>query len=679
MRQKLRSLLFNRKLIYGLVLLAALTNGIAQTVITYDSALGMGDNSTFYAFTRNAADGEVMYKDFIHFRTPGTITLFAGIMKALGTEQSTLEISTRIETLVLYPLIALAATMIIFRKKNPWYVVGAFMGIALLPGVAQIRAAVGLLAIAVYLLTFENYKRNNLLLALTGFLASLTFFFGQEIAVMVGVCVMAGELLARRTSTELLGRIKWIAAGAAAGIVPLLLYMAVFSNIANFFYYTLYYSFILQPKFMNVPFPEFGYENLVYYLPFAMYMMCFAVLYFNKKLGITEGLLLSFGVLRLITATGRADFGHLIFSIPEVFIIVPYFLARAKEVEINRTLLIRFLPYGLTFSALLLASTQSGLALAVTPFVILLSLRNRVAKWFIFRATPKTSTGYRLYLTLGVLLAIFIFILTPTYLATARAIKHELITDDSQALRIGGVKTDLENYTQVIAVQAVVEPLKPKTVFAFPIQPFYYSLADHHASRFLTFEPQTTLDEQDQTISDLKRTKPEVIIFDPLQAQGLSGSLWKISDYIMSNYELKSEVAVKEILWVMVPRSQVVQDEKLAFHIFRDKMNKQTAIPIQSSDIGLQSAVAVNPIMKAVFNEDSDSDDTLVISVAERPGHGRCGVVKVTYSNNTNTENQVCTEQGEVKVPLRPNQQSIRIELHNPSQTTVIWNNPRIQ
>lgn len=676
MKKSILRILTNRPLIYSLLIAVCLINGIAQTAITFDASLGMGDNSTFYAFARNVVNGEAMYQDFIHFRTPGTIALFSLLMTIFGQVQSTIEISTRVETLVLFPLLFIAAAMILFRKKNPWYVVLAYGLIAFLPGVAQLRSGFGLLAIAVYILSFEVAKNRHRWLMLTGALLSVTFFFGQEVGLMAGICVVAAELINWASKKEFLSRIKYLAIGVGAGLLPLIIYLLAYSNIGSFVYYAFYYSFLLQPKYMNIPFPDFTLPNLIYYLPFVIYWLCFLVLYAHKKLDFKTGLLLSFGILRLITATGRSDFGHLLFSIPEIFVIAPYLLVQAKTASFNKDVLKRFAPYGLALLVILIIATQvSGTILSVAPFVILFALRKR--KFPTGQLQKPTANNFRVYLVLGVTLIGFIYLLTPTYLAVLKMVKAELVIDDSKALRVGGVKTDEVNFNQINSVKAAVEPLHPKTIFAFPIQPFYYSLADHHAARFLTFEPQTTVHEQEQTIEDLKRTKPEVIILDPLQAQGLSGSLWKISNYITENYEIHTEVAMREVLWVMVPKQAPARDDKLAFQIYENKDNKDKAIPIQNTAAGQQSAIEQKT---GEISFEVDGGATMFrVSIQDLLARGSCGQVHIHYGTEAASQATVCKDQGEVTVPLDPSRGPAHITLTNNEQAPLLWNNPRVE
>ena len=682
MKEKIVRIINNRKLVWGLLLVFCLASGIIQTAATYDAALGMGDNSTFYAFARNIAHGEAMYKDFIHFRTPGTVTMFSVFMHIFGQQQSTIEIGTRIETLVLYPLLFVIAGMVLFRKKNPWYVVAAFLGLMLFPGVAQLRAGFGLLTIAIYSVALEARSRQKWWLLGTGFSAFLTFYFGQEIFLMVCLCIAAIEIIYRKDHITPWRRVGYLVGGSLIGFVPLFLYMGITSNIANFLYYTTYYSFVQQPKFMNLPFPNFGFTNLFSYMPFILYWLAFLVVYTNKRLGARDGLLLSFGILRLITAVGRSDFGHLLFSIPEVYLIIPYLVVRSRWSDLTKSSVRAFAPFGAVLAVLLLLATKNGIALVPAPFVVLFALSKRDKH--VSTAKPKIATASaHLYFVFGALMVLFVYMLMPTYLAGARAVKQGLANDGNGGYRIGGVKTDEITYDEIQAVRASVRPLKPQTVFAFPIQPFYYSLANKHASRFLTFEPEITVHEQDETIQDLKRTKPQVVIFDPLQAQGLSTSVWKISDYVTSNYQIHKEISMREIVWVMVPKAHPARDEALVNRLYHDNTevtNKLDTSGIQSTEQGLSNAILQNN-QQVHFSVNSSKGAHLSLALLDTHGKvdpNECAQVAISYESGKSEQTKICSSDGTVLVPIGKSTEPVTITFNNQTGKSIIWNDPAI-
>ena len=668
----------HRKAIYVLVVLACVLNGLFLSFASYRQTMDMGDSSTFYAFSRAAARGEVPFKDFIHFRTPGTIGLHVLFIHLFGEQQSSSKLATLVETTCLFPLLAVLAAIVFYKnKKHPLYVIAAFAGLAFFPPVAQLRAGFGLLAVACYATSFERGRHQKRWLWAAGLLTGVTFIFGQEIALMVGVCMVAGELLGQKREV-LWTRFKVLAAGTFLGVLPLLAYILVVSDFGTFVYYVTYYSFVLQPKYMNVPFPGIGYGSLFFYLPFLMYGLCFVVLFANRALGKKESLLLSFAILRLITALGRADTGHLLFSVPEVFVVIPYFLVSipGRQAVFSKRVLRTFMPYGALMVALFaLSVVANSIFLVFVPFLMLYALGRRPSAKG--NTKPSQWGALNVYLALGSSFVLFIYLLFPFSQGFLKYAKEGLTTRHTPAPRIGGVKFEPVIYQEIMEVKAVVDPLRPNTVFAFPIQPFYYTLAPHHAARYFTYEPQTTVDEQDKTIEDLKRTKPEVIIFDPLQAHGLSGSLWKISDYITENYEIRQEIAHQEILWVMTPKQSPGRDAKLAFQLYKDNQNKADALAVQNKSTGLENAI-IQQADTIRFFVDTNKESSLRLSVYTQPGSSECGKIVVRYSGSESKNTDVCAKDGEVDIPIKANAKNVELLFEEPRPSHIIWDDVRV-
>lgn len=676
----LKRLKLRQGVAYVLIIILCLLNGLTLALLTHDRWLGLGDGSTFYSFARNISHGEAIYEDFIHFRTPGSYFLQAFFIKLFGEQQSSVTFAIRFETVVLYPLIFLLSAIIIFKsKRKPIYSLLALVGVAYLPPLIQLRAAFALLSIACYFASYEAKKHQKQWLFLAGLLCGVTFMFGQETALMAVICVVAGELVGKKRGREFWGRLKLLIGSAFLGALPLLLYVLFFSNFMNFVYYVTYYSFILQPKFMNTPFPGFGWTNMFYYLPFILYVLCFFILYGSSKLGKKEGILLSFGILRLITALGRSDEGHLIFAIPELFIIVPLFLSDLKHLRLSGKHALRFLPYGLGLVGLIaLAITVNSIFLIAAPFLILWALTTKppIASkkspmW------PAVLVGLITVISFGY----FIHLLFPYYRATYRDLRAEYKLRHNPAYRIGGVKVKLDEYKEIVDVQNAVKDLKIRTIFAFPIQPFYYSLAPHHGSRYLTFEPQTTVKEQETTIKDLQASRPEVVILDPTQAEGLSGSLWKISDYITTHYEFHKQVLNKNMLWIMTPKDQPFREEYLIFQLFKENdSGSEVAKGVQNRDEKIINAIMQYDDMR--FRVDNPRDGFLSLSVIKtrllREQFADCGFVVIRYNSTDAHRSRVCMQDGQVKIPIKASTKPIELMFQKDGGEAVLWNEPKL-
>jgi hypothetical protein len=671
----------HRKAVYVVILAACALIGLILSLLFYNQSLGLGDQATFYEFARNISHGEVFYKDFIHFRTPGSAVLYALFIKIFGEKINAVNFGISIETQLLYPLTFLISAIILLRsKKSPLYLIFAFLMVIFLPGYIQLRAGFGLLAIAVYLMSFENREHVQRKLLIAGILTGITFSFGQEIALMVAVIMGAGELINRDQSISFWSRLKPLIIGAVIGVAPLLLYVLLFSNIVTFLYYVFYYAFIIQPKYMNVPIPSFGYDNFIYYLPFILYGLCFLVIYANRKLGKVAGLLLGFGILRLITELGRSDIGHLIFAIPEIFIIVPLCLVQVKNGTFDRKTLRRFTPYGIMLIVLFLLAMKVGSSfLVLTPFVILYALYKRPNKTNDSNPTPQAAA--HVYLILGSALLLLVYLFFPYYQGTVLHARDVWRNRHIPMLKIDSVVTDPVDYQEVTAVTAAVVPIHPATLFAFPIEPFFYTLAPHHASRYLTFESETTLAEQDQTISDLQHSKPQVVIVDPLQAQGESASLWKISNYLTSNYTIIQTIANRDIFWVMTPKQHPGRQDELTFQLYQaDASSKFQAANygIESPNQGINNGISqASPDIH--FTIDASRGAHLTISLI--PGSGIpggptvCGTVVIQYADMP-TETTICSNSDTITIPISKQVTPVSIHFRNTTANPIIWNNP---
>jgi hypothetical protein len=350
-----------------------------------------------------------------------------------------------------------------------------------------------------------------------------------------------------------------------------------------------------------------------------------------------------------------------------------------KHSTFNKKQFMRFLPYGIILTIVFIGGIKlSSVVLVLAPFVILFATKSR--RFSEPANTTSIQSKLNVYLLLGVSFAFVIYLLYPSYKGTLESIRTSLSGINKSQPEIGGVKVDPVSYDQVQQVRQVVDTIKPNTLFAFPIQPFYYTLAPEHASRFITFEPQITIEEQKQTIEDLIKTKPEVIIFDPLQAIGLSGSLSLISDYIMTNYEVKKAVVNKEVLWVMVPKTTPTKQQALVFSLYKKNATTSGIKGIQSSDKGLVNGL-LQTNQTSYFEVNSPTDSRLQISVVSSPDVGadlaECGTVVIKYESSQYSQN-VCSSDQLIYVPIKASSSKITIELMRQNTRSLIWNRAEI-
>jgi hypothetical protein len=597
---------------------------------------------------------------------------------------SSLQLSLHVETLVLFPTLLLIAAILIQReKRNPLLLIVTFLGIAFLPAIADLRVGLGILASAFYYTSFELRKHQKLFLMLTGIFTGLTFTFGQEIAAILVILLLAGELFNDGLRTEWRTRLKYLLGGTVIGLLPLLIYVIIFSNVANFLYYTIWYSFIIQPKYMNLPFPGISYNNLIYYLPFALYWFCFLVLYANRKFAKPMALVLAFCILQLVSAFGRSDFDHLLFSIPELFVVVPLFLMSIKDSYFGPKTLRQFAPYGIALIALFaLGKLSHSFTIILIPFVMLYAIDKRKRE----HEVPSINVQAKINVAIlfGGLFMLFIFLLYPTYKSTVSGAVAGWHNRYNTTDEIEGVRADPITYEEVKGVEAQVQKDHPETIFSFPIIAFFDSLAPHHGSRYITFEFETTVTEQNKTIQDLEHSKPGVVVFDPLQAEILSPATWKISDYITAHYRVQKQISYSNIYWVMVPKANPQRDDKLVYQLYHDNTTTSAHSNlqgIQSSQQGLNYAIEQSSHQPMSFVVKDSKGVHLDVSLSNYLGTtndpAACGSVEVS-SLTVHLTKSFCSTDGETVLPIKPSKSQVKLTFINKTDSPIIWNNAEV-
>lgn len=653
-------------------ILATSLIGFIIAFFTYREAFDFGDLATFYQFAHNLANGEVIYKDFIHFRTPGAYFFQAWFVQLFGDQMSSVMLAIHLEVHPLFMLIFGPAIGLILRFKHRILGIATLACVIFLPGVLSFRAAFALLAISFYIQALRTPQYRKAWLFGAGVFSGIAFIFGQETAAMVIATVAIAELCMLRKSIvgQKLKEAGTYIAGLIVGLAPLLIYVIAYSDISNFIYYTIYYAFILQPQGMDVLYPEFSYNNLLFFLVPAIIVIAFYIFYSSKKMGVYAAVLIAFVLARFITLFGRSDLGHLIFVLPDVIFLAFFALISVKSGRYDRKTFYAFLPYGIV-----LAISLYGAIYMLTSFWIIVGMV-AIMLAFRFRNLPSSeiktwrNESVTIYSILLVVITLCGYIMYPLYYDTIASMTKRGLTAES----ISGLNTKKDIYDFVVNVEQVVKKYRPQTIFSYPIQPYYYSLAPHHAARFITFEPQTTVAEQDQTISDLKRTKPEVIIMDPAQATGMSGSLWKINNYITSNYEIADTITGRQVLWIMTPKEHAKAREALVLNIYKDnELDMSIVRDIQSPDKGIVDGLQLASNHSAVFDVDK-AVDYLVFSIYDDPGDPSPSCGKITQMNGSRIVSSVdvCEGNGQVSVPINQDVTSVRLENHQ--NKTMIFN-----
>jgi hypothetical protein len=549
--------------------------GLVRAVLTYNIWFDFTDQSTFFIFGRLILHGEVIYKDFVHFRTPGLYFLSALFQWAFGSTLGTEQLLLSLESYVLYPALLYLAAWLITRRRWVAFTLGLIA--AWLPAVLQDRAGLALMAVAAYIISLsaKNPREERRWLLGSGLLLGASFTFGQDSAIVALGAILLSELrfrLARRPL--LLRRMRSLALGTGIALLPLLLYVILLSNIKNFLYYVFEYALVIQPNSMDLIYPSFfpptSLFHLMFYIPFLILIVSFGVFYLADELNVINLPVLVFATLGLVTPLGRSDESHLVYALPPLLLLIPLAAASVAKIRITRTKALALSGWVVaTVIILKLSTTRSSFFVAGVAIVFTLASLKvkatdlfRPSVWKEEKGSPRPAFDRRTAaLTFGgwvlVVLVfapyIYSFAWAPLKVGWERHFgpDKQLVTPTNT---VSGVPVEGAPYFQLSQIQNVVNHYHPSVIFSYPVQPFYYSLAPKHATRFITFETETTPAEQREAIADLQKNKPQLVIMDVAWADGDKQADGQINQYIEANYKPVADVNYTVNLEILVPR-----------------------------------------------------------------------------------------------------------------------------
>lgn len=659
--------------------------GVIVAFLTHRVGFGVGDHSTFFIFGKSIAEGEVIYKDFIHFRMPGSFFLMALSMLLFGVEQASSMLEIALESHVGYPLLLLASGMLL-TSRHRWVVAVLAAMTVLWPPILQLRSGLGMLAVVLYASAGNSGRR----LGLSGAIGALTVIFGQELGVLSFAIIVGLECTQTLPDWKRLRRrLSSIAVGALVVALPFFAYMAIFSNLGDFLYYTLYYAFFVQPSGMDLAFPIFRYSYLIYYMPFIAYAVSFVLFGLSRRITAREAGLLAFAYLRLLTLLGRSDMSHLIFSTPELALIVwlaIQSLLKGLDLSPARLKQIGGLTFALVLVSVLATQYEGKLIVLCLPIFML-------ALWL--DRTPEKSSGLKLNIgpmammfagSAMAIVVLFLYMIFPQNIATAKLIRRGWQLRN-EAPRISGlhpIGPSEKLAREAEQITRFIQDEDAQTLFSFPIQPYYYTLVDHHSSVFLSFELQTTHEEQQRAIRELEMNPPDVVVFDVGQAQGLSGSIPDITDYITSNFDTAQEFTEVNYIRTMTPRAQPSLRHHLLYRLYQVADNQGRAFGHHDPKEGVYDAIrhiGGEPILfSAQISENTSLHIGLDRDFTDASGQRVCGVVTIRL-DGTSSDTIVCSDQDRLEIPLKGSQGSM-LEVSLVLQDGIdsaIWLDPVIQ
>lgn len=564
----------SQAILAGISLAAVLSLGVAFAWYRSAYAFGFGDNALFHVFGKWLLSGQVFIKDFIHFRTPGPYYFYALVQGALDGSFRSTAFALLMESYVLQPLagffLALAATRAVFGRSSLLISLCVAATFLFLTPIFQLRTAVPAAALGAYIFSLDvNDKASRWWLIAAGGLVGLAYWMGQELSVFLGWVVLWTEVATASSVNSAIRRLSTLGLSAAGVVVlGLALLWAAGMPLDEYFYYTLYYAFFIQPGGMDTPYPALSLENFLFYIFFAILVFCAFVLAATGSLRQGGALaLLSYATVRMISALGRSDFLHLVFSLSELVVLLPIAISLLPNLAANwketsgsgrggtwdKSCALR----GALGVALALAlilwlgvALTSAVVLLAPPLLSALVLLGRVQGDHGGATTPRTGwlAGGAIF---GAVATILIF-----YPHSWGAFRFglEAMQVAPSGPMIGGVKFSEPAAAELTGAQSFLQRVRPATIFSFAVRPIYYSFGSTHATRLTYFEPQTTPEEIDTVIKNLSEARPGAVIQDVGQVFGTGPQMLKLLDYLSANYETVEFDRPMNLLELRTPR-----------------------------------------------------------------------------------------------------------------------------
>lgn len=654
-------------------------------------SFGFGDITLFHAFGHWIANGEYYIRDFIHFRTPGPYYYYAIAQSYFGSSYLTTSTALLLEAFVWQAAasftLTLAVTRVFWGRASPLVALSVAFCILLLSPIFQLRTALPVFAIAFYIFSFsfESNRIKSALLFLAGVIAGISYWFGQEIFIFVVIAVGAAELSLQTISTVRLKRGLIIIFGTTCTIVPVLVAMSAENvSIKEFFYYTFYYAFVIQPKGMDLPFPKFRIGNLIYYNWFFVLIFSTSIFAYVKQIRHPVSVLVvTYASLRMISALGRADYPHLLFSVSEVFVLLPLGIVagiNAFSLEFDREQMRKSVKLGLCLLLVFYIGIKGHASILLSVPVILLAFNYLAEKnEFSYISDCRIPfAGWSITIVPAILTFLTIIAFGyPNSWNTLRSLpdlKVDSPTDTTLGVRLQPAAT-----LQVEKVKKIIENYNVDNIFTYPLRTEYYAFVKHHGARFIEFAPQTTQKNIFDAIADLKKSRPGLVIRDLDQLAAMSPMLHELSDYIMSNYRpitVSLDDNKLEILELLEKPSPL---RRLYDQVYMLNTNRtDVTAGVRPTVNGRTSPVIAINHGLAKFKFSPGTENVLRLQVYPEPNCSLFGTVEINYEGKKDVV-AIKADDNVVEIPLPSSASGWAITLRSAEfGRAIVWQDPYI-
>ncbi|MGY6251883.1 hypothetical protein ACXIVK_00370 [Paraburkholderia caledonica] len=679
------------KVVLSMCLLVAC--GIAASIGKAPFTFGSGDHALFHAFGHWIAGGQVFTRDFVHFRTPGPYYYYALVQTIMGDRFVSTSFALLAEAHVGQVIgsffLALAASKVFWNRASLGLALCTGVLFLITPPIYQLRTAIPALCLALYVFSLCAIPGKGLSqharLAAAGLVLGICFWFGQEVCLFLALAIAAAEFSAYRAYAIKTAVVRLLII-AACSLVPvalgILYFYAVGVDIKTFLYNTLYYAFFIQPKGMDLPFPSFNRANALFYVWLLSYVFTTFVFALRGKLFKPAAIvLIAYTGLRLISMLGRADYLHLLFSISELFILLPvsfFLLAGVKREDISRNLVPALLLAVLVAVVLRIGTHGKSSVLLIIPFALLaLSYMKFFSGSTEGAASPGTPSFAAMWAaSLAGLFCVFALNWPSswgTFAFDYDSFKYK------PANEFSGVQMTPQRQRELETVQQEIATRHAKVIFSYPIRAEYYAFTQQHSTRFIEFAPQTTPGDLATAISDLRKNPPALVFRDLVQVAGLSSKLHDLSNYIMSNFRPVRVLQFDTNLEIMVPKAKPSRVNRFYDNVYTYNHDpKKVEALLRPDEEGNTMLILGVQDGSAVFKFDACDDCVIQIRVHEVLHAAAQGDVKIVRNGKAFTTT-LSVSDDVMWLPVPPGTGQIEVDLksHDP-QRAVFWRDPML-
>ena len=315
-----------------LLAVALFITGVAYYLSYFNYNLRLLDEGYLLDPVMRVMSGQIPYRDFHHYYSPGSFYLFAVLFKVTGADTGVV----RIFWALLHSVTAIIAYLVARRFVSPAFAFASALMFIAAPGPwhKSFFVCLPFFCLWSYLKYYE--KRSQLWLFLSAFASVAAFFFRQDVGVYGGIVFIAVLLAFRGAVVDRPLRVALLfALWSVILALPVLAYFYAHHALGDFFEDVLFAGF-KGTKAMDFPFPAFfplysgsimsTLRDKLFYLPFVVYTLGVLLLVFKwgslKKKGMTVPMtaLLLFGMLLLLQLKNRTDSAHLWQVMPFVYV-----------------------------------------------------------------------------------------------------------------------------------------------------------------------------------------------------------------------------------------------------------------------------------------------------------------------------------------------------------------------